>query len=243
MPIYSWIFSVSPTYLQFSTTVLFLFRVGQNPTPYYFLVQNIAIPKCQLQHHICIHCLDQSKQALVLLIETVFISLPSAELTLVFCFGLFLDARESQTCLWTCWREFSWSGLGQHVPLLSGKGSHDHQGPTPHSEQWLFAGNGVEWDGQRSQWCFLCSVTPAHSHIMHWSLFICQSLGVGNQNYIRYTLCIQRVEGLEEIDISEDKISASLDSKVSHCFHCFPIYLPWSDGTGCHDLSFLNAEL
>ena len=23
--------------------------------------------------------------------------------------------------------------------------------------------------------------------------------------------------------------------KVSHCFHCFPIYLPWSDGTGCHD--------
>ena len=32
-------------------------------------------------------------------------------------------------------------------------------------------------------------------------------------------------------------------SKVSHCFHCFPIYLPGSDGTGSHDLSFLNAEL
>ena len=30
---------------------------------------------------------------------------------------------------------------------------------------------------------------------------------------------------------------------VSHCFHCCPIYLPWSDGTGCHDLSFLNVEL
>ena len=30
---------------------------------------------------------------------------------------------------------------------------------------------------------------------------------------------------------------------VGHCFHCFPIYLPRSDGTGCHDLSFLNAEL
>ena len=26
--------------------------------------------------------------------------------------------------------------------------------------------------------------------------------------------------------------------KFSHCFHCFPIYLPWSDGTGCDDLSF-----
>ena len=24
--------------------------------------------------------------------------------------------------------------------------------------------------------------------------------------------------------------------------HCFPIYFPWSDGTRCHDLSFLNAE-
>ena len=30
-----------------------------------------------------------------------------------------------------------------------------------------------------------------------------------------------------------------LESKkiVCHSFHCFPIYLPWSDGTGCHDLS------
>ena len=27
-------------------------------------------------------------------------------------------------------------------------------------------------------------------------------------------------------------------NKVNHCFHCFPIYLPWSDGTRCHDLSF-----
>ena len=32
-------------------------------------------------------------------------------------------------------------------------------------------------------------------------------------------------------------------NKVWHCFHCFPIYLPWSDGTGCHDLRFLNVEL
>ena len=31
--------------------------------------------------------------------------------------------------------------------------------------------------------------------------------------------------------------------KVWHCFHCFPIYLPWSDETRCHDLSFLNVEL
>ena len=29
---------------------------------------------------------------------------------------------------------------------------------------------------------------------------------------------------------------------VCHCFYCFPIYLPWSDGTGCHDLTFMNVE-
>ena len=32
-------------------------------------------------------------------------------------------------------------------------------------------------------------------------------------------------------------------NKVSHCFHCFPICLPRSDGTRCHDLRFLNVEL
>ena len=32
------------------------------------------------------------------------------------------------------------------------------------------------------------------------------------------------------------------ENKVSYCFHCFPIYLQWSDWIGCHDLSFLNVE-
>ena len=32
-------------------------------------------------------------------------------------------------------------------------------------------------------------------------------------------------------------------NKVSHRFHWFSIYLPWSDGTWCHDLSFSNVEL
>ena len=31
--------------------------------------------------------------------------------------------------------------------------------------------------------------------------------------------------------------------KVFHCFHYFLIYLPWIDGTRCHDLRFLNVEL
>ena len=32
------------------------------------------------------------------------------------------------------------------------------------------------------------------------------------------------------------------ENNVCHCFHFPPIYLPWSDGTRCHDLSFLNVE-
>ena len=32
------------------------------------------------------------------------------------------------------------------------------------------------------------------------------------------------------------------ENKICHCFHFSPIYLPWSDRPGCHDLSFLNVE-
>ena len=35
-----------------------------------------------------------------------------------------------------------------------------------------------------------------------------------------------------------------LESKkiVCHCFHCVPMYLPESDGTGSHDRSFWSVE-
>ena len=32
-------------------------------------------------------------------------------------------------------------------------------------------------------------------------------------------------------------------NKVWHCFHCFPIYFPWSDDTRCHELHFLKVGL
>ena len=37
--------------------------------------------------------------------------------------------------------------------------------------------------------------------------------------------------------------SAVILEPVWHCIHCFPICFPRSDGTRCHDLSFLNVEL
>ena len=33
-----------------------------------------------------------------------------------------------------------------------------------------------------------------------------------------------------------------LEPQKNKISHCFPIYLPWSDGPRCHDLSFLNVE-
>ena len=44
-------------------------------------------------------------------------------------------------------------------------------------------------------------------------------------------------------EILEPTPTPTPKKKVSHCFHCFPIYFPWSDRTRCHDLSFLNVEL
>ena len=31
-------------------------------------------------------------------------------------------------------------------------------------------------------------------------------------------------------------------NKVYHCFLCFPVYLPYSNGARCHELSLLNVE-
>ena len=41
---------------------------------------------------------------------------------------------------------------------------------------------------------------------------------------------------------SPSAVILELPKIISQCFHSFPIYLQWRDGTGCHDLSFLNVE-
>ena len=37
-------------------------------------------------------------------------------------------------------------------------------------------------------------------------------------------------------------ICSDFGAQESKVCHCFPIYLPWSDGTRCHDFRFLNVE-
>ena len=36
-------------------------------------------------------------------------------------------------------------------------------------------------------------------------------------------------------------IFGAQENKTCHCFHFFPFYLPWSNGTGFHDLSFFQC--
>ena len=50
----------------------------------------------------------------------------------------------------------------------------------------------------------------------------------------------KRLNFMAAVTICSD--SGAQENKVCHWFHCFPIYLTWSDGTGCHDLCFLNVE-
>ena len=38
-------------------------------------------------------------------------------------------------------------------------------------------------------------------------------------------------------------IFGAQESKACHCFHFPPFYLPWNDGTGCHDFVFLSWVL
>ena len=44
-------------------------------------------------------------------------------------------------------------------------------------------------------------------------------------------LLISWLQSLSTMTLKPKKIKC-------HCLHCFPIYLPWSDGTGSHDLCF-----
>ena len=45
-------------------------------------------------------------------------------------------------------------------------------------------------------------------------------------------LLISWLQSLSSVILEPKKI------KICHCFHCFPVYLPWSDGARCHDLHF-----
>ena len=50
----------------------------------------------------------------------------------------------------------------------------------------------------------------------------------------------KRLNFMAAVTICSD--SGAQKHKVFHCFHCFPIYFPWSDGTRCHDLQKVTVN-
>ena len=52
-------------------------------------------------------------------------------------------------------------------------------------------------------------------------------------------LSIQKTKFMATVTVHSD--FEAQENKICYCFHCFPICLEWSDGTKCHDPSFLNV--
>ena len=114
------------------------------------------------------------------------------------------------------------------------------------------------WMASRTQWAWVRVNFSSHfqsfsaSGSLHTShLFASggQSIGVSDSTSI-LSMNIQnwfsfRMDGLDLLAVAVTICSDFWvpQNKVCHCFHCFSIYLTWSDGTGCHDPCFLNVEL
>ena len=78
-----------------------------------------------------------------------------------------------------------------------------------------------------TRWTFVCKVMSLLFNMM--SRFVIVFLSRSK------SLLISWLQSPSAVILEPQKI-------VSHCFHCFPIYLSWSDGSRCHDLSFPNVE-
>ena len=68
--------------------------------------------------------------------------------------------------------------------------------------------------------------------------------GVTTQSSIlAWRIPMERISSKEQVSFNVAVATTCSDfgaeeNKICHSFHSFPIYFPWSDGAGCHDLSF-----
>ena len=84
--------------------------------------------------------------------------------------------------------------------------------------------------------CLFDNPTDVGSLISGSSAFCKSSL-----NIWKFTVHVLLKPGLENFELYFTSEFGAPQNKVCHCFHCFPIYLLRSDGTRCHDLSFLSV--
>ena len=97
---------------------------------------------------------------------------------------------------------------------------------------WVWVDSGSWWwTGRPDMLWFMGSQRVWHDWAteLNWTRFVIAFLPRGKCLWISWLVTIHSDFGAQE-------------NKICHCFHCFPIYLPWSDGTRRYDLLFLNAE-
>ena len=104
----------------------------------------------------------------------------------------------------------------------------------------------VPWTARRSNQSILKEISPGCSLVGLMLKLKLQYFGhlMRGADSLEKTLMLGKIEGRRRRrrqTICSD--CGAQKYKLSHCFHCFPIYLPWSDGTRGHDLSFVNVEL
>ena len=104
---------------------------------------------------------------------------------------------------------------------------------------WLQSSSAVILESKQIKSATISTVSPSISH---------EVMGPDAMIFIFWMLSFKPTFILSFFTFNKRLFSFSSlsprapQNKVCHCFHCFPIYLPWSDGTKCHHLSFLKLS-
>ena len=107
---------------------------------------------------------------------------------------------------------------------------------------WLQSPSAVILEPQKIKSATVSTVSPSICHevlgpdamILVFLWFSHNSCGFSIIMYGYESWTIKKAE-LLNCDVGDQ------ENKVCHCFHCFPIYLPCSDETRCHDLKVFEC--
>ena len=111
---------------------------------------------------------------------------------------------------------------------LRARGEGDDKGRDgwmPSLTQWTWVWANWEMVKERKAWCAaVYEFAKSQTWLNGWRN-ICHSLFFKEQVYFNF---------MAAVIICSD--FGAQENKVCHCFHFFPIYLPWSYGTRCHNI-------
>ena len=93
------------------------------------------------------------------------------------------------------------------------------------------------------QFSHLCMTTARATALTIWS-FVGKVISLLLNTLSRFVIAVlPRSKHLFISWLQSPSVAILEPKKENLSFHFSPIYLPWSDGTGCHDFCFLNVEI